>query len=174
MAHRPARPQPHLGAAGPKATTVRYDYLKLLLDQLNKGKKATRSPSHKDEFDFEAPADENGTPVMVPSRVINAEINGRLTMRDVILVQGRRGRKVLPSPKTGHFAHLLVEETPGGRNHRHPGLDRGRRQGAGQQEVPLRQHPSRGVRPGHPGAQHPFPTGVRAGSPGDRRTPACR
>ena len=74
---------------GTDATTVRYDYLKSNCSaQLNKGKKRYRAAVVNPEFDFEAPADENGVPGDGPNSLIkNAEINGRLTMRDVILAK---------------------------------------------------------------------------------------
>jgi endonuclease/exonuclease/phosphatase family metal-dependent hydrolase len=115
---------------GPTATTVRYDYLQLLLNQLNKGKggkgkgkgkqrkkgkgKATyRVVVSQDEFDFEAPADENGVAGDGPNGLIpDAEINGRLTMRDVILARTGAG-VTTKSPKSGHFANLLVETVSG-------------------------------------------------------------
>ena len=95
---------------GPSATTVRYDYLAELLAEVNKG---ILTPDYEvvvvqQEFDLEAPADENGVPGDgVPAQGIpNAEINGRLTMRDVILA--RKGVKVQTSnPQSGNFATLL-------------------------------------------------------------------
>jgi endonuclease/exonuclease/phosphatase family metal-dependent hydrolase len=106
--------------ATPTATTVRYDYLKELLAQLNKGegkggkgKPQYRVAISQDEFDFEAPADENGIPGDGPNGAIpNAEVNGRLTMRDVILV--RNGARVtLKHAQAGHFANLLVVKVSG-------------------------------------------------------------
>ncbi|HEY6100108.1 MAG TPA: endonuclease/exonuclease/phosphatase family protein [Anaeromyxobacter sp.] len=81
----PASIAPLLGA--PKtATIVRYDFLQLLLDELNAGGKTRyRAVVVQDEFDFEAPADENGVAGDGPAPVVNAELNARLTMRDVIL-----------------------------------------------------------------------------------------
>jgi endonuclease/exonuclease/phosphatase family metal-dependent hydrolase len=102
-----------LGGSEPHATTVRYDYLKELLAQLNKGKKRYRAAVVNPEFDFEAPADENGVPGDGPNSLIdNAEINGRLTMRDVILAKVSPEVKV-SHPRTGHFKSLLTEEISG-------------------------------------------------------------
>jgi endonuclease/exonuclease/phosphatase family metal-dependent hydrolase len=94
-------------STGPGATTVRYDYLQLLLDQLNKGKPQYEVIVSQNEFDFEAPADENGIAGDGPNPAIaNAEIDGRLTMRDVILA--RRGAGVdTANPDAGHFSNLL-------------------------------------------------------------------
>jgi hypothetical protein len=87
---------------GPSATTVRYDYLEELLAELSqgKGKGGNGKPQYEvvvvqNEFDLEAPADENEIPNDNPDQnpaIANAEINGRLTMRDVILA--RRGAGV--------------------------------------------------------------------------------
>lgn len=82
----------NLGAAtgGEKtATTVHADYLKDLMAQLNKGKKRYRVVKVQQEFDFEAPADYNGVAGdgTVPGINSNGEIDGRLTMRDVILAR---------------------------------------------------------------------------------------
>jgi endonuclease/exonuclease/phosphatase family metal-dependent hydrolase len=93
----------------PTATTVRYDYLELLLEQLNAKKPQYEVVIAQDEFDLEAPADENGVAGDNPDSnpaIANAEINGRLTMRDVILV--RRGAGVqIANPQSGNFKTLL-------------------------------------------------------------------
>ena len=106
--------------ATPTSTTVRYDYLSELLAQLNKGKgkggkgkPQYRVAISQDEFDFEAPADENGVPGDGPNGAIpNAEINGRLTMRDVILVRNGAG-VTFKRPQAGHFASLLTVTVSG-------------------------------------------------------------
>jgi endonuclease/exonuclease/phosphatase family metal-dependent hydrolase len=93
---------------------VRYDYLQLLLDQLNagKGQGGKGKPQYsvvvvQQEFDLEAPADENGIAGDGPGQPIpDAEINGRLTMRDVILA--RRGAGVRTwNEQSGNFVNLL-------------------------------------------------------------------
>jgi len=91
----------------PTATTVRYDYLQELLEQLNKGPDRYEVVVVQPEFDLEAPADENGVAGDGPNPAIaNAEINGRLTMRDVILA--RRGAGVeTKNPQSGNFKTLL-------------------------------------------------------------------
>jgi hypothetical protein len=80
---------------GPSATTVRYDYLRELLDELNAGKGPApyRVVVVQQEFDLEAPADENDEPGDGPAAqgIPDAEINGRLTMRDVILARTAGG-----------------------------------------------------------------------------------
>jgi endonuclease/exonuclease/phosphatase family metal-dependent hydrolase len=80
---------------GPSATTVRYDYLQELLDELDAGKGPPpyRVVVVQQEFDLEAPADENGEPGDGPAAqgIPDAEINGRLTMRDVILARTSGG-----------------------------------------------------------------------------------
>jgi endonuclease/exonuclease/phosphatase family metal-dependent hydrolase len=106
---------PVLGGT-PSANTVRYDYLKLLLDELNKNGQLYRVVKEQQEFDFEAPANENGTTndcltsggdPQTCSQVPNAELNGRLTMRDVILVRGDRDIKVSDA-KGGNFDQLFA------------------------------------------------------------------
>lgn len=105
--------EPLLGGSPPKATTVRYDYLTELLKQLNKGKARYKAVVVNPEFDFEAPADENGVPGDGPNSLIaNAEINGRLTMRDVILAKVGSEVKV-SNPQKGHFKSLYSVELSG-------------------------------------------------------------
>jgi Endonuclease/Exonuclease/phosphatase family len=100
----------------PEATTVKYDFLQLLLSQLNKGKKRYRAVVVQNEFDFEAPANANGVPGDGPGGgqgvLANAETNGRLTMRDVILARVGAGVKI-SNPKSGNFSHLLVVKVAG-------------------------------------------------------------
>jgi endonuclease/exonuclease/phosphatase family metal-dependent hydrolase len=97
----------------PTATTVRYDYLAELLAELNKGPDRYEVVVVQNEFDLEAPADENGEPGDGPNPAIaDAEINGRLTMRDVILA--RRGAGVqTKNPTSANFATNLVVPVAG-------------------------------------------------------------
>ena len=109
---------PSLGpvfSAKPEATTVKYDFLELLLAQLNKGKTRYRTVIVQPEFDFEAPADANGVPGDGPGGtgvLANAEVNGRLTMRDVILAKVGAGVKT-SNAESDVFANLLVVKVAG-------------------------------------------------------------
>ncbi|MGZ4186693.1 MAG: endonuclease/exonuclease/phosphatase family protein [Solirubrobacteraceae bacterium] len=96
----------------PRATHVRYDYLKLLMSHLNRGKNRYRVVIAEPEFDFEvyANTDGNGTTAM-PGCPFGSELNGRLTMRDVILA--RVGRVKTSDARGGHFRTLL-QVRPGG------------------------------------------------------------
>jgi endonuclease/exonuclease/phosphatase family metal-dependent hydrolase len=99
----------------PEATTVKYDFLALLLAQLNKGKRLYKPVVVQDEFDFEAPANANNVPGDGPGGtglLANAEVNGRLTMRDVILARVGAGVKTT-NPKSANFSHLLIVKVAG-------------------------------------------------------------
>lgn len=94
---------------GPSATTVRYDYLAELLAELNKGPDRYEVVVVQNEFDLEAPGDEDGNPETGP---FGADINGRLTMRDAILA--RRGAGVdTKNPQSANFATNLVVPVAG-------------------------------------------------------------
>jgi len=88
------------------AKTVKYDYLKLLMNRLNAGKKNYRIVKVQKEFEFEAPADYNNQPNDADPGVAgvmpDAEMNGRLTMRDVILARTGAG-VVTTNAKGGNF-----------------------------------------------------------------------
>jgi len=89
------------------ATTVKYDFLELLLDELNAGPKRYRVVAVQTEFDFEAPADYNGIPGDgdLPPLNSDGELNGRLTMRDVILARAN-GTVKTANVGGGHFQTL--------------------------------------------------------------------
>jgi endonuclease/exonuclease/phosphatase family metal-dependent hydrolase len=96
----------------PAATTVRYDWIKLLLAQLNKGKKRYKLVISKNEFDFEVWANTDGNEqTSAPGCPMGSEINGRLTMRDAILakVKGVKTSKA----KSGTFDTLLRVQPAG-------------------------------------------------------------
>lgn len=84
------------------AKHVAYDYLKLLLAQLNKGKMRYRVVATEPEFDFETEANTDGG----PSGSCNEDI--RLTMRDAILARVGRGVKA----KDVHEGHFKVMFAP--------------------------------------------------------------
>jgi endonuclease/exonuclease/phosphatase family metal-dependent hydrolase len=100
----------------PAAETVKYDFLQLLLDQLNKKKTTYKVVVAQDEFDFEAPANANGVPGDGPGGgtglLANTEVNGRLTMRDVILARVNAG-VVTSNPNSANFIHPLVVKVAG-------------------------------------------------------------
>lgn len=100
----------------PSAETVKYDFLALLLKQLNKMGTKYRAVVVQNEFDFEAPANANGIPGDGPGGtglLANTEVNGRLTMRDVILAKVGDG-VVTSNPKSANFIHPLVVKVAGG------------------------------------------------------------
>ena len=95
----------------PIASHVRYDYLKLLLAQLNKDKAHYRTVISEPQFDFEIYANTDGNEsTHAPGCPLGSEINVRLTMRDVILA--RRG-VTTSNPRAAHFDTLLQEKPAG-------------------------------------------------------------
>ena len=95
------------------ASTVRYDYLKDLLQQLNKDNQLYKVVISQREFDFEAPTDYNGVPGDGDSAANqNGEENDRLTMRDVILKRLNSG-VVTTNVKAGHFHNLYAPTIAG-------------------------------------------------------------
>jgi len=88
------------------ASTVRYNFLTELLQQLNQGEQRYRVVIGQREFDFEAPTDYNGVPGdgdACPAQC-DGEENDRLTMRDVILA--RTDHVTTTNVKAGHYKHL--------------------------------------------------------------------
>ena len=87
----------------PQATTVRYDFVQLLLNRLGSNYRLVVS---QPEFDFETPANTDHSPDH------SCDINARLTMRDAILK--RVGTDVVTrNPGKGHFDTLLQEPVSG-------------------------------------------------------------
>jgi hypothetical protein len=87
---------------GKPATDVKYDFLALLLQELG-GK--YRVVNVQEEFDEELPVDLDGS--NATGGAFGAELDGRLTMRDVILA--RKGSKVKTGSTAGaHFRNMFV------------------------------------------------------------------
>jgi endonuclease/exonuclease/phosphatase family metal-dependent hydrolase len=111
------------------AVNTEYDFLQILLDELAERGLDYEPAVIKEEFDFEAPADENDVDNDAPPGLFNpdpttndegpgslddAELNGRLTMRDVILVNEESKVNVeLTNPQTGTFSDLFVPTVAG-------------------------------------------------------------
>ena len=111
------------------AVTTEYDFLQLLLDELSARGMSYTPAVVKEEFDFEAPADENDVDNDAPPGFFNsdpstndesegslddAELNGRLTMRDVILVNDDSKVKAkVKNPQTGTYSNLYTPTVSG-------------------------------------------------------------
>lgn len=105
----------HPYAQGPDgeflATETRYDFLQILLDELRAKGLKYKPAVVKTEFDFEAPADIDDDPT---TGLFGGDILGRLTMRDVILVN--KGSKVdakLKHPQTGTYSNVFTPNISG-------------------------------------------------------------
>jgi endonuclease/exonuclease/phosphatase family metal-dependent hydrolase len=89
-----------------EAKHVRYDFLKLLLHQLNAHGKHYRAVVVQPEFDFETEANTDG------SADHSCDTNARLTMRDVILARRHAGVKAT-NAHGGHYDTLLQVKVSG-------------------------------------------------------------
>jgi endonuclease/exonuclease/phosphatase family metal-dependent hydrolase len=118
----PVAVPPAVSGNPPTALTTEYDFLQMLLAELDARGLSYRAAVVKEEFDFEAPADENNvdndappgpfnddpsTNDESPNSLDDAELNGRLTMRDVILVnEDSKVKAKVSKPQTGSFQNL--------------------------------------------------------------------
>jgi endonuclease/exonuclease/phosphatase family metal-dependent hydrolase len=95
------------------ATTNRYDFLQLLLTELNKNTtnkyKGYKIAVTGTEFDFEAPTDFDNDP---STGLFGGEIQARLTMRDAILVR-KGGAVKVKNPQAGHYQNLYTPNISG-------------------------------------------------------------
>ena len=91
------------------ALVVRYDFLALLLKELNKGPGTKyKTVVSKNEFDFEGPANEDN----VGSGCAQSELDGRLIMRDVILKRNNAGVRTSQA-KSGSYTNLYEAPVSG-------------------------------------------------------------
>jgi Endonuclease/Exonuclease/phosphatase family len=93
----------------PASADVEYDFLQLLLAELNKSGNNYEAVVVKQEFDAEFPVNDDGS----GSGLAGADHNQRLTMRDVILRRVDSKAKV-SNPNSGTFATLLRVSLGGG------------------------------------------------------------
>jgi Endonuclease/Exonuclease/phosphatase family len=93
----------------PSAADVQYDFLQLLLAELNKTGNNYELVVVKEEFDAEFPVNDDGN----GSGLAGADHNERLTMRDAILRRVDSKAKV-SNPNSGTFATLLRVSLGGG------------------------------------------------------------
>ena len=107
LTQTPADNGPLLG--GTDATTVRYDYLQLILDRLNKGKKRYRLVTAQDEFEFEIKANVDG----VGSGCDDSETDARLITRNAILARVGAGVRT-SRVRQRSYRHQLSFELLGG------------------------------------------------------------
>lgn len=89
------------GGLGQPATEVRYDFLQLLLDQLEQQGVKYEVAVVQNEFDAELPADTDHSNA-TGEPIYGADLDGRLTMRDAILRRADSKVKV-SGPQMGHF-----------------------------------------------------------------------
>lgn len=103
---------PETTGFGTAATEVDFDFLQLLMDRLGGEYKIV---GVQEEFDAELPADIDDNDSTGITGLSGADLDYRLTMRDVILV--RKDSKVKAKKSTvqmGHFQNLFEAEVAGG------------------------------------------------------------
>ena len=128
---------------------MKYDFLALLLAELDKLGGDYEVVHIQEEFDAELPVDVDASDA-TGSPPFGAELDVRLTMRDVIL--RRKDSKVqVSNPAGAHFQTLYTPLIGGAlplpvKRGWHVGRGHLRRQAQRQAAVPLRQHAPRGVR----------------------------
>jgi endonuclease/exonuclease/phosphatase family metal-dependent hydrolase len=108
-------PTPGGPAQGPDgkftAFDNKYNFLELLLAELDKQGLDYDVVVEKVEFDFEAPADTDNNP---DTGLEGGDIQGRLTMRDVILVNtDSKVKAKAKNPQSGTFADLFTPNVSG-------------------------------------------------------------
>ena len=106
---------PHQSSVDPQsaftATTNKYDFLALFQAELEARGLNYKVAVVKEEFDFEAPTDYDNDP---NTGIAGGEIQGRLTMRDVILVnEDSKVKAKLKNPQTGTYANLFTPTISG-------------------------------------------------------------
>jgi endonuclease/exonuclease/phosphatase family metal-dependent hydrolase len=91
---------------GTPATEVRYDFLALLMQELQALDAGYRVVAVQQEFDRELPVDADGSDAT--GGLCGADLDGRLTMRDVILA--KMGSSVRPTGETAgaNYTHLFI------------------------------------------------------------------
>jgi endonuclease/exonuclease/phosphatase family metal-dependent hydrolase len=94
------------GIGGEPATEVRYDFLALLMQELDALDAGYTVVAVQEEFDQELPVDLDGSND-TGAPPLGVDLDGRLTMRDVILV--KRGSAVRPTGETdgAHYTTLF-------------------------------------------------------------------
>ena len=93
------------------ATETRYDFLQILLAELEAQGLSYKPAVIKEEFDFEAPTDIDGDN---NNGIFGGDIQGRLTMRDVILVnEDSKVKAKAKKPKSGSFQALYTPNISG-------------------------------------------------------------
>ena len=93
------------------ATTTKYDFLAMLQAEMQALGLDYEVGVVKEEFDFEAPTDYDNDP---NTGLLGGEIQGRLTMRDVILVnKDSKVKAKFKNPQSGTYSALFTPEIAG-------------------------------------------------------------
>lgn len=101
---------PEFGLGGTPATNVRYDFLALLLGELSAIGAKYKVVAVQQEFDQELPADLDGSDAT--GGLFGADLDARLTMRDVILA--KKGSSVKPGATDGANFDTVLPLAVGG------------------------------------------------------------